>query len=183
MTSGANLFFDFIGWAREGLVEGTSSPYSDSVNVPSGRPAVAVARGLDASPNTYSRHPSLPAPLLGLPSVLRTTPAGGTNGSSPRSSRSAFGFQLAEFFLGEVGTDRTAGSGLVLSVPSWRAGRTRRPHVQHRSRKAPPESEHRARPQANTSILIASCGTSRCSCPRNPERSAIHFIQRKQRPS
>jgi hypothetical protein len=40
MTSGVNLFFDFIGWAREGLVEGTSSPYSDGLNVPLGRPAV-----------------------------------------------------------------------------------------------------------------------------------------------
>jgi len=38
MISGVNLFFDFIGWAREGLVEG--SPYSDGLNVPLGRPAV-----------------------------------------------------------------------------------------------------------------------------------------------
>jgi hypothetical protein len=39
MSSAANLFFDFIGWAREALVEATSSPYSDGVDVPPGRPA------------------------------------------------------------------------------------------------------------------------------------------------
>jgi len=43
MTSALKLFFDFIGWPREGLVEGTSSPYSDGVNVPPGRPAAGVA--------------------------------------------------------------------------------------------------------------------------------------------
>ena len=38
-------------------MEGTDSPYSDGVNVPSGRPAVGLLRKLDASPNAYSRWP------------------------------------------------------------------------------------------------------------------------------
>jgi len=65
MTSGANLFFDFIGWAREGLVEGTSSPYSDSVNVPSGRPA--VARGLDVHLTHTAATPHSPPRAWGFP--------------------------------------------------------------------------------------------------------------------